>query len=326
LHTGTLAARTASGGVGRDANPQTGRCTIELPFPSLSVPFARSALRWINDRRSLQQTLSGLRHALPGDSRFGDSLSTAGKRPLDLIASRAYSLQQGRFSALGEAGLLALQLAEWAAEERRADPQSEVAIVFMDLAGFSTWALEAGDERSIELLRRVDTVVSSAVAEHAGTLVKRLGDGWMATFPTPLAATLAADQAVSAVSRVRFSGYSAAMRASVRWGSPQAIGGDYVGVDVNIAARMCDAARPGEVLVCEEIRARLDDRWRTTATRTASFRGAPEGLRIHGVRASSLAEVYDAPERAGHAEASSARRRSSRRRSASSSLSSRARA
>lgn len=268
---------------------------MRVPSLSAEIPTPRPVLRWLNERRSLQQSLHSLRRALPGDSKFGDPLSTAGGRPLDLFASRAYSLQQGRWSLLGETSLLALQLAEWLTEERRNGPESDVAIVFTDLVGFSEWALEAGDEHSLELLRRVDNVVANAVLEHGGTVIKRLGDGAMAMFEDALAATIAADQAVAEVKRMRYEGYDPAMRASVRWGSPHAIGGDYVGVDVNIAARMCEKARPGEVLVCEDIRRMLDDRWQTTVREAGSMKGAPESLRIHGIDTSPLTELFGEP-------------------------------
>jgi adenylate cyclase len=261
---------------------------------SQPLPRPRSVLRWLNERRSAQQLLAGLRRALPGDEQFGDPLSTAGGRPLDLVASRAYGLQHGRLSLLGETALLALQLAEWLVEDRGTEADG-MAIVFTDLEGFSTWALDAGDEHSLELLRRVDVIVTSAVLEHGGTVVKRLGDGAMATFADPLGAAIAADQAVAAVGRISYEGYAARMRAAVRWGSPHAIGGDYVGVDVNIAARMCEAARPGEVLICEEVRRRLDDRWRVTAGEPASLKGIPDDLRIHGVRALPFTDVFGEP-------------------------------
>ena len=41
---------------------------------------------------------------------------------------------------------------------------------------------------------------------------------------------------------------------------PRKIGGDYFGVDVNIAARLGDAAERGEVLVSDSVREELDGR------------------------------------------------------------------
>jgi adenylate cyclase len=37
----------------------------------------------------------------------------------------------------------------------------------------------------------------------------------------------------------------------VHWGSPRRLGGDYLGVDVNVAARVADAAKADQVLVSD---------------------------------------------------------------------------
>ena len=44
----------------------------------------------------------------------------------------------------------------------------------------------------------------------------------------------------------------------MHWGSPRKLGGDYLGVDVNIAARVGDAAKPEQVLVSDVLLARID--------------------------------------------------------------------
>jgi len=44
----------------------------------------------------------------------------------------------------------------------------------------------------------------------------------------------------------------------VHWGSPRKLGGDYLGVDVNIAAQVGDAAKPGQILVSDALRARIN--------------------------------------------------------------------
>ena len=59
-----------------------------------------------------------------------------------------------------------------------------LAIVFTDLVGFSDWALEAGDDISLELLRAVAEAIEPPVARTGGEVVKRLGDGMMAVFAT----------------------------------------------------------------------------------------------------------------------------------------------
>jgi adenylate cyclase len=125
----------------------------------------------------------------------------------------------------------------------------DVAILFTDLVGFSSWALHAGDEAALELLRRVATAEDGAISAHSGTLVKRLGDGAMAVFRDASQAISAALEAQRGIERIDVDGYSPRVRAGVHVGRPRRVGRDYLGVDVNIAARIVEAAKGGEVLV-----------------------------------------------------------------------------
>ena len=135
---------------------------------------------------------------------------------------------------------------------------AELAILFTDLVEFSSWELEAGDAAALELLREVDAVVEAAVIAHDGQIVKRLGDGLMATFPTAQRAVDGALEAQDALQHVELDGYRPRMRAGVHWGRPRSLGGDYLGVDVNVASRVNEAAKAGQVLVSDRALAHLD--------------------------------------------------------------------
>jgi len=124
-----------------------------------------------------------LRGRLPGDERFGDPLSTAGEAPVQVIARGVSALQPERDSVVKELGLASLQLWQSLSEATgRGLGDRELAVLFTDLVGFSSWALEAGDGAAVELLREVGTAVEGAIQDRAGRIVKRLGDGLMAVF------------------------------------------------------------------------------------------------------------------------------------------------
>jgi class 3 adenylate cyclase len=124
-----------------------------------------------------------------------------------------------------------------------------VTIVFTDLVGFSTWSLGAGDDATLKLLRRVSQVVEPPLLEAGGHIVKRMGDGIMAVFSDPLTAVRAAIAAREAVKAVDVDGFTPRMRVGVHTGRPQRIGSDWLGVDVNIAARVMERATRGELVV-----------------------------------------------------------------------------
>lgn len=224
----------------------------------------------------------GARDRLPGDERYGDPLSTAGAEPTHLLGQRLAARAGERPSATRELGLGALQLWQALAEAQgRGRGTSELTILFTDVVGFSTWALEAGDGRAVELLRRVAAAVEAPVAAHGGRLVKRMGDGHMAVFEDPAEAVAAAREAVAGVAAIELAGHRPRLRAGLHVGSPRRLGADYFGVDVNVAARVGAAAGPGEVLISSELRDRLGGtvaiarRWRLDA------KGTPDDLEVH---------------------------------------------
>ena len=233
----------------------------------------------------LLKLAKGARRVLPGDSEFGDPLSTGGDQPSQLMGRRIAELTEDRPSFLRELGLGTLQIYEALAEGGWGERgETEVTVVFTDLVGFSDWALGAGDSAATEMLRRVDTAVTPVFTNHGGRIVKRLGDGLMATFLDPAAAVEAALDAHRDVAEVDLGGERPKMRAGAHHGLPRRVGRDFLGVDVNIAARVAQAAKADELLVSGTVREALDDE-RFKAKRKLRFRakGAPKDLEVFSV-------------------------------------------
>jgi len=238
-------------------------------------------MRWGNRQPSLIATVRGVRHALPGDSHFGDPLSTTGMTAARVLGRRAWALTDGRFGVLAELSLAGLQIADWIGEDVRGLSASDgFTILFADLREFSAWALEVGDERANALLRNADAVITDAIEARGGVVVKRLGDGTMAIFPQCPEAIEAAFSAIEQVRRIDADGYRPQLRCGVHVGKPQRIGEDFIGVDVNIAARLCEAAPAGEVLVSEAVRERVQDGSLETRSTETRLRGVPADLPI----------------------------------------------
>lgn len=167
----------------------------------------------------------------------------------------------------------------------------QVTLLFTELCGFSSWVLEAGDQRALELLREVATVVEPCITAHRGKVVKRLGDGHMAVFPDAADAVQAALGMQEALAEPDGShggdpgtDPEPALRAGLHSGHPHRMDGDYLGADVNIAARITEAAHAGEVLVSGEvlegIAAPALKRLEVKRRRAFRARGAPPGLEV----------------------------------------------
>jgi adenylate cyclase len=241
----------------------------------------RQSLRWLNRRRSLVALVQAGREVLPGDRDFGDPMSTAGTSPAHVLGRRAWTLHGGRLSLLAELALAGLQVADWLGEDvRGVAAGEEQTILFTDLSGFSQWALAAGDDDAAALLRSTDAVITEVVDAHDGVLVKRLGDGAMAIFADCEPAVAAAFDAIVNVRELRVDSYQPVLRAGVHAGRPLRIGNDYVGVDVNIAARLCEAAPKGEVLISDQVRRRAAGSFGSSYAKDTHLRGVPPDVDV----------------------------------------------
>src|SRR3954452_2287187 len=245
----------------------------------------REAMLKVDSHPAVVGAVEKLRKRAPGDAKYGDRLSTSERTASAMVARGVSALEPDRPSALHDFGMGALQVWQSLAESAgRGKGERDVTIVFTDLVGFSTWALSVGDEAGLDLLRAVGDAVESAFFDHGGQIVKRLGDGVMAVFDEPGEAVEAALAAQDALAAIEVEGHRPKMRAGVHHGRPRKVGGDFLGIDVNIAARVAEQAKGGEVLVsqptCEQLE--LED-LRVGRARRLRAEGAPRDMRVRTV-------------------------------------------
>jgi adenylate cyclase len=244
-----------------------------------------AATQRLNRTPKLVEIARRARERALGDEEFVDHLSTARGRPSDLAAQQLVALRGEEPGFLGELGLSALQAWQRLAESQdRGRGKVDVAILFTDLVGFSSWALEAGDRAAVRLLGEVAEAIEPPMLERQGEVVKRLGDGLMAAFwdaPHAVDAAFAANERIAAV---EVEGYRPLLRTGIHLGRPRKLGGDYFGVDVNIAARLADAAKPGEILVSEPALEKLPAGSVEAKKRRFSAKGAPKQLGAYALR------------------------------------------
>jgi adenylate cyclase len=253
------------------------------------VTERENALRRANRKPEVVRALRAAREALPGDENLGDALSTAADRPSDVIARYLAEGGSSGETASREVGLAAIQI--WQALSQgvgRGAGTVEATILFTDLVGFSSWVLEVGDELALELLRSVAAVVEPAVTRSRGRVVKRLGDGHMAVFGSAQAGVEAALEIQDSLGSVSVDGHTPQLRAGLHRGQPRKLGGDYLGTDVNIAARVGAAAGAGEVLVSGTVLAALDaSALRVKRRRGFRAKGTPRDLEVYVVSRAS---------------------------------------
>lgn len=134
----------------------------------------------------------------------------------------------------------------------RPPPASErvlLTVLFTDIVGSTSLAIEMGDRRWKELLQRHDDVVRAELRRFDGTEVKTTGDGFLASFQGPSraiqCATAIRDQAAALGLR---------LRAAVHTGECEKRGDDLSGIAVHLAARLLEHADAAEVVTSRTVK------------------------------------------------------------------------
>jgi adenylate cyclase len=123
------------------------------------------------------------------------------------------------------------------------------AICFLDITGYTRITYERGDEAAADLASGLNRLVTRSALDHAGRPVKWLGDGVMVYFREPGLGVVAALDMVDGVADVGLPPAHVGLHA----GPVLFQEGDYFGRTVNMASRIAEYARPGEVLVTQEV-------------------------------------------------------------------------
>jgi class 3 adenylate cyclase/pimeloyl-ACP methyl ester carboxylesterase len=153
-----------------------------------------------------------------------------------------------------------------------AGPGEFRAVLFTDLVGHTQMMSALGDDRGRQVLRRHEEIIRGVLAEHDGTEVKSLGDGFMASFGS---VTRSVKCAVALQERIAQNNASEewvglpslTVRIGVNAGEPIEEEGDLFGASVILASRIAAAADGGDILVSNAVREltagkafRLEDR------------------------------------------------------------------
>jgi class 3 adenylate cyclase len=160
------------------------------------------------------------------------------------------------------------------------------AILFTDVCGSVAQTHQLGDDGHMLLLREHNEIVRSELVAHDGREVKHTGDGIMASFTSIVEAV---DFAVAVQRRIDGRNENAAVpfQLSIGISAGEPVTDDHddlFGAAVQLAARLCAAAEPGDIAVSVGVRElcvgktfRFDDRGHL------SLKGLPEPTQTYGV-------------------------------------------
>ncbi|HEY2395924.1 MAG TPA: nickel-binding protein [Rudaea sp.] len=124
-------------------------------------------------------------------------------------------------------------------------------VLFTDIVGSTELTQRVGDDAAMEVVNLHDSIVRAALASAGGREVKHTGDGIMASFISAVAAVRCgmAIQDSLAIHRATGTVISICVRIGVAAGEPVEQRHDLFGSTVQLAARLCAAAEPDQVLI-----------------------------------------------------------------------------
>lgn len=131
----------------------------------------------------------------------------------------------------------------------------ERCILFADVAGSTALYEKLGDAEARRAVERALKRVRMAIEQFEGRVVKNNGDGVLGDFAMADAALAAACEMQQRVTDLPpVAGNRLAIRVGFHWGPVIETDGDIFGDAVNLAARMADLARPGQIIAtCEAL-------------------------------------------------------------------------
>ena len=217
-----------------------------------------SRARWSEAAQYAEEAIARAPYRESGYAALVDVHIGAGNRAEALrVYERARSLLVEELGVPPSASLEAAYRRALAADAPREAQHVPVAgtvsLVFTDLVGSTELADRLGADES-EIIRRAHfRVLRDAIATTGGHEIKNLGDGLMIAFSRArdaLTCAVAMQEAVDRNNRTE-PGPELATRVGVHVGEPVIDGGDYFGMPVVVARRLCDRAGPGEILASQ---------------------------------------------------------------------------
>jgi adenylate cyclase len=154
------------------------------------------------------------------------------------------------------------------------------AMAFLDVTGYTRLTQERGDEAGAALAGKLGRLVQRTAATHSGRAVKWLGDGVMLYFDEPVGAVTASLEMLDGVAEAGLPPAHIGIHA----GPVLFQEGDYFGATVNLASRIGEYARPGEVLVSAPVAQHAADAASFSSIGAVELKGVGSAIELFSAR------------------------------------------
>jgi class 3 adenylate cyclase len=187
-------------------------------------------------------------------------------------------------------------------EKQLESHRSEITALFCDLRGFTGFSESADPEDVMALLREYHEAIGRIIHDYGGTLERFTGDGVMVIFNDPVPLPEPALQAVRLALEMRAS-IGALVEKWQRMGHELGFGigishgyatlgtigfegrFDYaaIGTVANVASRLCDEARSGQILISARVLMAVEDAVTVEAAGELTLKGIRRPVSVYNV-------------------------------------------
>lgn len=158
------------------------------------------------------------------------------------------------------------------------------AVMFTDIVDSMAITARLGDVRAFEMVRAHDRMVRKALAECGGREVKHTGDGIMASFEDVAVAVDCACAIQQAFATFNLSSHERLqLRIGIHAGEPVEDSNDLFGATVQIAARICQDAASGSIVVSQIVRDLMADACRLSELGKRQLKGFATPIALYEV-------------------------------------------
>lgn len=189
---------------------------------------------------------------------------------------------EAQFRAQLRAGLSRQLVSEVERRAGRLRDTVDIAVAFVDLVDYTALGTRLPPEDMGRIAGRLAQLAADTVRRPV-TLVKTIGDAAMLVSPSADAIVAVVDRLVG---RIADEGAEfPAVRAGIAFGPATARGGDWFGATVNLASRVTDLAKPGQVLATEAAQRHTTGSTWTRKYRRRKVKGIDERVRLFALAA-----------------------------------------
>ena len=179
----------------------------------------------------------------------------------------------------------------------------ELAVFFTDIKGYTRKAQILTSIELTSLIQDYERILIPVVTRHRGSLIKKMGDGHLFVFQSPLDAALAGIRLQKALRRFnnyREDRFRISIRVGIHWGEVVKKDGDVFGNNVNIASRLETSASPGSVLISSDLNEKVKEHIHSREIGLIKVKGIEDPIRVYEpyeIKLEELPEDMDSAQR-----------------------------